>query len=135
MEVSVFCAEAGEDGLTALADFLSNSQALPAEARDARLKLQLIAEELFTNSMRHGGGGPVRLELQGSGDGRLELRYQDSGPPYQPFARFDPESLKAPVEQRPVGGLGLLLIESLCESVEHEALPQGNCIRLSLRYC
>lgn len=87
-------------------------------ARPQALRLALILEELFTNTIRHGHGGdstaPVRIALALAADG-IEIVYEDSAPEYDPLP---PDSnrrgnLELPVEARPVGGLGLELIVAL----------------------
>ena len=133
MRDTVFSCEATEAAIPALRAHLQASPALPETAATARLKLQLIVEELFTNSMRHGGGGTVRISLEGR-DGLLELCFEDSCPPFNPFTNLDLAALQKPVEERSVGQLGLILIRAFAERATHEPLPAGNRLRLSLRY-
>jgi len=102
--------------------------------RTDALRLTFIIEELFTNTIRHGFGGDsdsrVRIELA-SGDGEVSLLYEDSAPPYDPIARFAPPArLDAPVEARPIGGLGVYLLGQLISGARY-AYEDG-CNRLWL---
>lgn len=87
-------------------------------ARRDRLRLALVAEELFTNVVEHGHAGgaeaPIRIEL-GVAPGRLQLMVEDRAAPFDPLAhaRARPPHLEGGVDERPVGGLGLYLIEQL----------------------
>lgn len=111
---------------------------IEARGRDLRLpgalslKLRLIVEELFTNTLRHApADDSVRLGL--ACDGRqLRLSYEDGGPEYNPFAKLDHGQLDQPVPDRPVGRLGLVLIDGMAEAVSYERRGGRNCIRVVL---
>src|SRR5690242_9854667 len=78
------------------------------------LRLVLVVEELFTNSVKHGYGGecekPIEITLQVDGI-CLAVRYRDQAPPYDPFSTLDAsrQAMDLPIEQRPAGHLGLVL--------------------------
>ena len=87
-------------------------------SHDNALRLTLVIEELFTNTVRHGYRGesdaPIRISLS-LAEGRVTLLYEDSAPRYDPLIRLSdtPEGLSSPVEARPVGGLGVYLLGQL----------------------
>ena len=82
---------------------------------DDRVRLSLVVDELFTNTVEHGHGGdcdaPVRVELRARA-AELELRYEDSAPAFDGLAAAVPASLDAPAHGRTPGGLGLHLVRS-----------------------
>lgn len=86
--------------------------------RDDALRLRLVIEELFTNTVQHGHGGeseaPIRVALE-LRDDRVRVLYEDTAPRYDPIqTRTNAESaLDAAPEARPVGGLGLALLRAL----------------------
>ena len=92
------------------------------------LRLTLVVEELFTNSVTHGYGGecdaPIELALAATA-GEIALLYEDAAGPYDPLARYAaaPDHLLATVESRPAGGLGIHLVRELVASARyaHEA--------------
>lgn len=100
--------------------------------RDTTSRLQIVVEELFSNTIKYGYGGecerPVHLRLRCSP--RIELVYQDEAPPFDPTAWRDPAPQAAPEER--VGLQGIPLILGLAESVRYERLRGGN--RLTLRF-
>jgi serine/threonine-protein kinase RsbW len=101
----------------------------------ARLFVELIIEELFTNSVAHGYGGDSSGAVWVSvadEDGKLSLTYEDAAPPCDPLALPAPD-LNAPVERRRVGGLGMLLVKALSESLTYERHDGRNRITLVLR--
>jgi anti-sigma regulatory factor (Ser/Thr protein kinase) len=66
--------------------------------------VRLLVSELVTNSVKYGGEGPVRLEIEASGD-RLRAEIIDQGVGFTPVARDD--------DLDKVGGWGLHLVEQL----------------------
>lgn len=102
-------------------------------ARNDTLRIALVAEELFTNSVKHGYGGDsamkIWLTLQPE-VGACRLVYEDAAPPYDPFAELAEPNLEAPVDARAVGGLGVLLVARFSRS--HEYTRAGDRNRISL---
>ena len=101
--------------------------------RDACLRLVLLVEELFANTVAHGHGqdsdAPVRIAF-GVEPGRVRLLYEDTGPAHDPFASVTPPDEVAEVEDRPVGGLGVILIAAMATDVEYERADGVNRIAL-----
>ena len=106
-------------------------------ASDA-LRLSLIVEELFTNTVVHGHGGgsdaPVRLSLRADAS-HVELSYEDSAPPFDPVAHAarSPIDPAAAVGDRPIGHLGLALVVDMAEQISYVRLDDRNRIVLALR--
>jgi serine/threonine-protein kinase RsbW len=104
-------------------------------ARDASLRLTLLVEELFTNTVAHGHGqdseAPVRVAFDVT-PGRVGLLYEDTGPPHDPFAAVAPPDETAEVEDRSVGGLGLVLIAALATEAHYRREDGKNLISLTV---
>jgi len=102
---------------------------------DSCLRLNLVVEELFTNTVRHGHGGdsdaPVWVTLARR-DGQIRLTYEDSAPPFNPYARLQIESPDTTLEMRKLGGLGVLLTQEMAASRDYAYLFGRNRIRLTL---
>lgn len=102
------------------------------------LRLILIIEELFTNTIVHGHGGdhasPVRIEVA-IDPSRLALRYEDCAPPFNPlqYLQETPPDLEAHVDARRVGGLGLPLVAQMVEQFDYAHVDGFNCLALVLR--
>lgn len=52
------------------------------------------------------------------GQKEVVIRFQDEGTPYDPFARKDPD-LALPIEERPVGGLGVYMVKQFMDDASH----------------
>ena len=105
-------------------------------ARDAVLRLTLVLEELFTNTVVHGHGGdcdaPVFLALEVSAD-RIAVTYEDTAPPFDPFAAVpEPPGDSTSLEDRRVGGLGVLLVATMGRDVGYARAGDRNRITLVL---
>ncbi len=91
--------------------------------------IEVSVEELFTNiaSYAYGSdGGSLRLDYEirkaqaaGGRTGKtVWLRFSDRGIPYDPFARKDPD-IRLPIEERPVGGLGVYMVKQFMDEVSY----------------
>ena len=103
-------------------------------AADDAARILILLEELLTNLVKYGypdraepGGAEIALALNGS---RLEIEFIDDGCAFDPLAGPTP-NLDEPLEERPVGGLGLHLLRSLTDVVRYERRNNKNVIRLS----
>jgi len=124
---------ARRDALPLVDAFLSEVCAAAGLERDMCLRLTLLVEELFTNTVVHGHGhdseAPVWLEFEVA-SGRVALTYEDTGPAYDPFAKVVAPDAAATIEDRSVGGLGVLLIRAMARQVEYRRVGDRNRISL-----
>ena len=124
---------ARRDALPQVDAFLGEVCVAAGLGRETCLRLTLPVEELFTNTVVHGHGAdseaPVRLECEVS-PGRVALTYEDSGPAHDPFARVIAPDAEASVEERLVGGLGVLLVRAMAQQVEYRRAGDRNLISL-----
>lgn len=104
-------------------------------ARAACLRLNLVVEELFTNTVKHGYRGdcdaPVWVLVSRS-DNTVQLIYEDKAPPFNPYARLSEPVADMTVSMRKIGGLGVLLTKELAASRDYAYLFGRNRIRLTL---
>jgi serine/threonine-protein kinase RsbW len=128
---TMFPARLGE--MNALRGFLEGFCAQAGIGGDGCLRLNLLLEELFTNTVRHGHGGdcdsPVWVSLAADDPARVTVNYEDSGKPFNPYAR---PSLDSTQQIRTVGGRGLRLLSELAPTRDYAYLYGRNRIRLVL---
>ena len=80
--------------------------------------LRLIVDELVSNICRHGSvpeGATVTLTLFQT-DETIVLEIRDSGVPFNPLEHTEPD-ISSPLEERSIGGLGLLLVRRLSQKM------------------
>ena len=107
--------------------------ACEALEEDARLRIVLLVEELFVNSVNHGYGRecdePVWLTVEVD-DEDCRLVYEDCAPPYDPFASVDTSSTEGDLDQRGIGGLGIVLLVEFSSSHDYQRRGDRNVIEL-----
>lgn len=101
---------------------------------DVLQRLDLVLEEALMNTALHGYGGKegeMTVMLDFGGDGCLTLTLEDCGIPFDPAAASAPD-LTIPVEERPIGGLGVHLIRSMSDSLAYRRDGGRNILTLVL---
>lgn len=98
--------------------------------------LNLAIDELATNTMSYGftaesGDARIELSVAALDDGRVEVRLDDNGLPYDPFTQAPPPVLDAGVDERPIGGLGVYFVQKLMDETHYRR--DGDWNRLILR--
>ena len=85
-------------------------------------EINLVLEELFTNIIAYGfedsAEHRIRIEITRKSD-RLHVRIEDDGRGFNPLGVLPPD-LKSTMENRKIGGLGLLLIKRFVEDIHYE---------------
>lgn len=100
------------------------------------LRAETALEELLTNSVSYGGRTPhtqgrVWLGVHTTDQG-LHLRYEDDFEAFDPLPRID-EALarsNSPIEERAIGGLGLLMVVRLADEFRYSFENGRNCMQM-----
>ena len=104
------------DSLGPIREFLSDSAKLAGLDKSRTYKLCLAVDEIATNIINYGylrsgiENGIIDVTIQIENN-QLIVTLEDAATPFNPFDRKMPndEELKKPLEERPIGGLGILL--------------------------
>jgi serine/threonine-protein kinase RsbW len=103
----------------------------PHTAR-ARFVLELAAEEMALNVMKHAfdatGRHTFEVDLRVQ-DGAMVLRIEDGGRPFDPLAAPAP-SLSASLDDRKVGGLGIHLVRRMVPDLSYQRRDGRNVLTL-----
>jgi serine/threonine-protein kinase RsbW len=122
------------DSMAEIRKYVEHAGEAAGLRREESLKLLLIVEELFTNTVMHGYGGesdaPVWIALGPAASG-LALSYEDEAPPHDPLSSFTPMKTSVLLNEQPVGGLGVKLIRKLASDLSYSRERDRNCIRLT----
>ena len=98
--------------------------------------VSLALEEVLSNVLRHGGEGSgqggtlVTFRVLDRG---FEFEVSDCGLAYDPLLRPDPD-LKAPLEERRPGGLGVFLVKKLADEVSYQRRDGRNNLRFFKKF-
>ena len=110
-----------------------------AEAEDwpisLTLRANLILEELVLNSLTHGDtSGPSEIDLElDSKDHALTIRLSDDGSPFNPLTDAPEPDVTLPLNERPIGGLGVHLVRTMGEELEYRREDDRNRLNLVVR--
>jgi serine/threonine-protein kinase RsbW len=112
--------------LARIRDFVAGqATALGAVAAAIDDMVQAV-DELATNAIMHGyrgRKGVVEIEVWRERQW-LAVRLRDRAPPFDP-ATIPPPNLDLPLEQRPLGGLGIYLSRQLTDAMQHRMTEDG----------
>lgn len=121
-----------EEGLAALNEQVE--QALEGRALPPKVvfAVQLVVDELVSNIVRHGSGAPrgseVVLQLAFDPE-HVTVEIESEGDRFDPFARSEPR-IDLPVDERPIGGLGIHLTRNVMDDYQHRYRDGRNVVVL-----
>ena len=96
------------------------------------MQMNLAIEEAVVNVMKYaylpGTKGEVNIEAQAN-DVRLKFTISDTGVPFDPTVRAEVDT-SLPLEERPIGGLGIHLVRSIMDSINYERVEGKNVLTL-----
>lgn len=84
-----------------------------------QMQIQVAAEELFINVASYAYApdkGSVTIDFSCDESGLVSITFIDTGVPYDPTAKPDPDLMLSAAE-RPIGGLGILMVKKTMDSV------------------
>ena len=103
-------------------------------AGEGLFAVELATEEAVVNVFKYAyrhGEGKVRLRCMGEVD-QFVIEVTDWGVPFDATALPDPD-VTSPLEERPVGGLGIHLIKMMTDEMSYTREDGRNVLRLFIR--
>ena len=100
-------------------------------------KANLVLEEVSLNIISYGGesGGPhpeIEIVIT-SEDDSLTIEISDDGRPFDPLHEAPEPYVDAGIEDRPIGGLGIHLVQSLMDNLSHQHTGGKNRLTMAAR--
>jgi serine/threonine-protein kinase RsbW len=114
------------DVLSSIGAFVLKAAENAGLDRRAAYRLRLAVDEMATNIIVHGNplehSGDDEIRLTSEIDDRsLKITLEDRGPEFNPLDHESPEGhIDKPMEQRPIGGLGVFLAIRGVDSFQYE---------------
>lgn len=99
-------------------------------------RLLLAVEEIFVNIADYAyvdGRGDVTVKVRRTDNAQMEITFSDSGVPYDPLEKPDPDTHLA-AEKRQEGGLGILLAKNMMDEMEYERRDGRNILTMKKRF-
>ena len=96
-----------------------------------QMQIELAVEEIFVNIAHYAyapetGMAVIGIDISG---GRAVITFEDSGVPYDPLAKPDPDTTLA-AEDRDFGGLGIFMVKKSMDDVRYEYREGKNTLTL-----
>lgn len=98
----------------------------------AQMQIDLSVEEIYVNIANYAygdGTGKAEISIENN-DGEITITFKDSGVPYNPLEKADPDiSLSA--DEREIGGLGIFLTKKNMDRVSYEYTDGHNVLTMT----
>lgn len=125
--------KAASDNTGKVTDFINEQLEEMLCPMKTQMQIDVAVEEIFTNIVNYaydGQVGDVEISVDMPEDGRtVVITFKDWGQEYNPLMREDPDiSLSA--DERPIGGLGILLVKKLMDDVTYQFNKNCNILKL-----
>ena len=119
--------KATDESIKTVNDFIHSI--LPSVCDEMILnQIELAVEEIFVNIAHYSGADEAIINCSFEND-KLEITFSDSGVPFNPLAKPDPD-LTLNAEEREIGGLGIYLTKKFMDTVSYEYKEGMNCLRI-----
>ena len=114
------------DSLGPAVDFIRT--ALSGQDRKVVAAMLNAADEIASNIVNYSGAEVFSVAVECAKD-RLRLTFFDSGVAYNPLQHTDPDT-HAAIEDRPIGGLGLVVVKRLADRVTYARTDGRNALTI-----
>lgn len=120
--------KASMDDIYRMDDFIIHAgQQAGMEKKDVK-RLRLAVEEAVANIINHGQATAITLQTSLK-DSQLVLTIDDDGQPFDPTAD-SPTDLSIPADQRPPGGLGIMLLHEMADGLDYQRTNGHNVLMI-----
>lgn len=102
----------------------------------SQVQLDIAVEEIFVNIAHYAyqntvGDASIFLEVEKE-PVTVNITFMDSGIPYDPLARQDPD-VTLSAEERDIGGLGIYMVKKSMDDVSYEYKDGKNVLKIQKR--
>lgn len=116
--------------LAAIGEYVAEAAAAAGLDEQAAYGLRLAVDEIATNTVVHGyqeagQSGDLVLWTDKTAE-RLTILLEDTSPPYDPRQTPPPGDLDCPLEDRPLGGLGIYLARQGVDAYRYDYVGGAN---------
>ena len=117
----------------AAVDILAEAEGWPP---NLLFQIKLVLEEMGTNIVKYGYEDEDKKDVQivlTSETDTLTMEISDDGKPFDPFTDAPPPDLDSPIPDRPIGGLGVYLVQKLMDETSYRREDGKNKLTLIKR--
>ena len=118
-----------QEGIRAASAFLDETFARVADLAPLVAPFHVILDEIASNIVKHSGASGFEVDIEITGK-NVKLTFVDDGKPYDPLTHVDPDTSARP-EQRAIGGLGILMVKKIADSISYAREHNRNFLYVS----
>ena len=99
------------------------------------IQVNIALEEIFVNVAHYAytdGVGAAKVGIE-AGDGKVTVRIEDNGSPFDPLGHSDPD-VTLSVEERGIGGLGIYMVKQSMDEVTYSYENGKNVLTFVKKY-
>lgn len=123
---------ASEESISSVLEFVDDVLLKNNISQSVRNKVEIAVDEIISNIVRCAypdEAGSVAIEITFDKADRVILRFIDSGIPYNPLENEPPDT-SLPLDERPIGGLGIHMVRSIMEEISYEYTDGQNILTI-----
>ena len=96
--------------------------------------VHVMLDEICSNIVKHSNATGFEVRVEISDDlSSLSLTVVDDGVAYDPLTHADPDTT-LPAEKRPIGGLGIMLVKKMSDSVTYSRTHGRNVLTVRRKH-
>ncbi len=122
------------DSLTSIQDYIQHHVVLAGIHAKQAFSIQLIVEEVIVNIISHAyrntDPGIITIGIEFSGD-TVSISFSDTGPPFDPLGATPPDITEG-INERSVGGLGILMVTQMADGIEYHRCDNKNILTVMI---
>jgi anti-sigma regulatory factor (Ser/Thr protein kinase) len=122
--------EAKQENMDAVQDFVRAN--LKRRKPKVQNQIAVVVDEIFSNIANYAygdGTGYATVRVSAVAVGEIFLEFVDSGAPYNPLEKEDPD-ITLSAEERGIGGLGIFMVKKMMDSVEYRREDGKNILTM-----
>ena len=94
--------------------------------------LDIVLDEIASNIVAYSGASGFELGIEFIAGG-VKLSFRDDGKAYNPLTHQDPDTTLS-AEERPIGGLGIMMVKKMTNSVTYSRSDNRNILTIVKAY-
>ncbi len=125
--------EAKKENLDQVLAFIDGVLEANGCAMKVQIQIDIAVEEMFVNIASYAyapgvGDAVIQVEMKDEPK-RVAITFFDTGTPYDPLAKEDPD-VTLPAEERQIGGLGIYMVKKSMDDVRYEYKDGKNVLTI-----
>ncbi len=122
------------ENLDAVTEFITSELEAANCSMKAQMQIEIAVEELFVNIAHYAYAPNVGMAVISIGieDGSAVITFEDSGVPYDPLAKEDPD-ITLSAQERDIGGLGIFMVKKSMDDMRYEYRDGKNILTIVKR--